>query len=51
MRTLDDALAEMVGKYTITLEEAMTRAIHPDQLRKMFESPVKKDWATSGKRN
>jgi twitching motility protein PilT len=51
MRTLDDALAEMVGKYVITLEEAMTRAIHPEQLRKMFESPVKKDWATAGKRN
>ena len=51
MRTLDDALAEMVGKYTITLEEAMTRAIHPEQLRKMFESPVKKDWATAGRKN
>jgi twitching motility protein PilT len=51
MRTLDDALAELVGKYTITLEEAMTRALHPEQLRKMFESPVKKDWATTGKKN
>ena len=28
MRTMDDSLAEQVGKYTITLEEAMTRALH-----------------------
>jgi len=30
---VDDALAELVGKYTITLEEATTRAIHREQLR------------------
>jgi twitching motility protein PilT len=51
MRTMDDSLAEQVGKYTITLEEAMTRALHPDQLRKKFESPVKQDWATAGRRS
>jgi len=51
MRTMDDALAELVGKYTITLEEAMTRSLHPEQLRKKFESPVKKEWATAGKRS
>lgn len=51
MRTMDDALAELVGKYTITLEEAMTRSLHPDQLRKKFESPVTKDWVMAGKKN
>jgi len=39
MRTMDDALAELVGKYIITLEEALTRAAHPEQLRKLFETP------------
>lgn len=39
MRTMDDALAELVGKYVITLEEALTRCVHPDQMRKLFENP------------
>jgi twitching motility protein PilT len=39
MRTMDDSLAELVGNCTITLEEALTRSLHPDQLRKMFETP------------
>ena len=51
MRTMDDSLAELVAKYTITLEEAMTRSLHPEQLRKMFESPVKKDWAMAGRKS
>ena len=32
MRTMDEALAELVGKCTITLEEALTRSLHPEQL-------------------
>jgi twitching motility protein PilT len=43
MRTMDDALAELVGKYVITLEEALTRCVHPDQMRKHFETPDGKD--------
>ena len=43
MRTMDDALAELVGKYAITLEEALTRCVYPDQLRKHFETPGSKD--------
>lgn len=39
MRTMDDSLSELVGNCTITLEEALTRSLHPDQLRKMFETP------------
>ena len=51
MRTMDESLAELVGKYTITLEEAMTRSLHPEQLLKMFESPAKKDWVLAGRKN
>jgi twitching motility protein PilT len=40
MRTMDDALAELVGKYVVTLEEALTRCAHPDQMRKLFENPT-----------
>jgi twitching motility protein PilT len=43
MRTMDDSLAELVGKYVITLEEALTRCVHPDQMRKHFENPSSKD--------
>lgn len=43
MRTMDDALAELVGNCTITLEEALTRSLHPDQMRKMFETPNGRD--------
>jgi twitching motility protein PilT len=39
MRTMDDSLAELVGKYIITLEEALPRCAHPDQLKKLFETP------------
>jgi len=39
MRTMDDALAELVGKYVVTLEEALPRCSHPDQMRKLFENP------------
>ena len=39
MRTMDDSLAELIGKYVITLEEALTRSLHPEQLTKMFDSP------------
>jgi twitching motility protein PilT len=43
MCTLDDSLSELVSKYVITLEEAMARSLHPEQLRKMFETPSGKD--------
>ncbi len=50
IRTLDDSLAELVGKYVITLEEALTRCVHPEQLRKMFETPGGKDRVLTGAR-
>jgi twitching motility protein PilT len=50
MRTMDDALAELVGKYTITLQEALTRCIHPDQLQKIYGSPNGKEEAMAGSR-
>ena len=43
MRTMDESLVELVGRYVITLEEALTRSLHPEQLRKMFETPNGKD--------
>ena len=43
MRTLDDSLAELVEKYVITLAEVLPRCVHPEQLRKMFETPSGKD--------
>jgi twitching motility protein PilT len=43
MRTLDESLAELVGKYVITLEEALSRSLYPEQLRKMFETPNSND--------
>jgi twitching motility protein PilT len=43
MRTMDDSLAELVGKYVITLEEALTRCVHPEQLKKLFETPPTRD--------
>ena len=48
MRTMDEALAELVGKYVITLEEALTRSIHPDQLRKIYGSPNGKEKVLTG---
>jgi twitching motility protein PilT len=48
MRTLDDSLAELVVKGTITIEEAMISGLHPEQLRKTFESPKKRDWTLIG---
>jgi twitching motility protein PilT len=50
MRTMDDALAELVGKYTITLQEALTRCIHPDQLQKIYGSPNGKEEVMAGSR-
>jgi twitching motility protein PilT len=50
MRTLDDSLAELVGKYVITLEEALPRCVHPEQLRKMFETPSGKERVLTGAR-
>jgi twitching motility protein PilT len=43
MRTLDESLTELVGRYVITLEEALIRSVHPEQLRKLFETPGGKD--------
>ena len=48
MRTMDEALAELVGKCTITLEEALTRCVHPDQLRKIYGSSNGKDKVLTG---
>ena len=48
MRTMDEALAELVGKYTITLEEALTRAIHPDQLIKVYGGTTLKEKVLTG---
>jgi twitching motility protein PilT len=48
MRTMDEALAELVVKSIITSEEAMTRGLHPEQLRKMFDGPRKRDGAPAG---
>ena len=48
MHTMDEALAELVGKYVITLEEALARCLHPEQLRKMFETPNGKDKVLTG---
>jgi twitching motility protein PilT len=50
MHTMDDALSEMVGKYTITLEEALTRCIHPDQMMKVYGAPNRKEEAMTGSR-
>jgi len=43
MRTMDDSLGELVGRCVITFEEAVTRCLHPDQLRKVYESSGGKD--------
>jgi twitching motility protein PilT len=43
MRTMDESLGELVGRCIITLEEALTRSLHPEQLKKMFETPNGKD--------
>lgn len=43
MRTMDDSLAELVGKCVVTLEEALTRSLRPEQLRKMFETSTGRD--------
>jgi len=52
MRTLDDSLAELVSSYTISVEEALTKSLHPDQLRKMFETPnAREKVAASGRKN
>ena len=50
MRTMDDALGEMVGKYTITLEEALTRCIHPDQMMKVYGAANRKEEVMTGSR-
>lgn len=39
MRTMDDSLAELVQNYIVTLEEGLSRCAHPDQMKKLFESP------------
>ncbi len=41
MQTMDDALADLVEKRIITLQEAMMKSSHPDRLRKAFELPQK----------
>jgi Tfp pilus assembly ATPase PilU len=51
MRALYDSLSELDGKYVITLEEALTRCVHPEQLRKMYETPSGKDRVLTGARN
>jgi twitching motility protein PilT len=43
MKTLDESLADLVGSYTITLEEALIHCVHPDQLRKMYDTPSGKN--------
>ena len=48
MRTMDEALAELVGKCTITLEEALTRSLHPEQLTKIYGSSNGKDRILTG---
>ena len=48
MRTMDEALSELVGKYTITLEEALTRSLHPEQLLKKYGSLNGKDKVLTG---
>jgi twitching motility protein PilT len=50
MRTMDEALVELVGKYTITLQEALTRSVHPDQLQKMYGAPNGKEEVLTGSR-
>jgi twitching motility protein PilT len=50
MRTMDEALAELVGKYIITLQEALTRSVHPDQLQKMYGVPNGKEEVPAGSR-
>jgi twitching motility protein PilT len=37
MQTLDQALADLVKKKTVTLEEAKMKSSHPDRLKKMLE--------------
>ena len=52
MRTMDDSLGELVGRCVITFEEAVTRCLHPDQLRKVYESSGGKDIVlTSARKN
>ena len=52
MRTMDDSLGELVGRCVITFEEAVTRCLHPDQLRKVYESSGGKDIVlTSSRKN
>jgi twitching motility protein PilT len=41
MQTMDDALAELVEKRIITLQEAMMKSSHPEKIRKSFELPHK----------
>jgi twitching motility protein PilT len=48
MRTLDDSLADLVNRYVITVEEAMIHSLHPEQLRKMYETPPGKDRVLTG---
>ena len=50
VRTLEDSLAESVGKYVNTLEEALPRCVHPEQLRNMFETPSGKERVLIGAR-
>jgi len=47
---MDEALAELVGKYTITLEEALTRSVHPDQLQKIYGHRAEKKEVMTGSR-
>ena len=48
MQTLDQALANLVKKKIVTLEEAKMKSSHPDQLKKLLE--FQQHTATSAKR-
>jgi twitching motility protein PilT len=37
MQTLDQALADLVRKRIVTLEEAKMKSSHPDRLKKLLE--------------
>ncbi len=37
MQTMDQSLAELVKKHLVTLEEAMTKSSHPEQLQRLLQ--------------
>jgi twitching motility protein PilT len=43
MRTMDEALGDLVSRFVITLEEACARAMHPEQLKKQYGSASGRD--------